>query len=77
MGLPGIPTAAIGGYSLIGTHLLFSLLLAIVILGAIYKLTNSRIGRALMSIRDDEMASEALGVNTRYYKYTVSFYPHS
>lgn len=69
MGLPGIPTAAIGGYSFDrNAFYYFSLLLAIVILGTIYKLTNSRIGRALMSIRDDEMASEALGVNTRYYK---------
>ncbi|NLI71081.1 MAG: branched-chain amino acid ABC transporter permease [Firmicutes bacterium] len=69
MGLPGIPTATIGGYGFDRTTFYyFSLVLGIVVLAIIYRLMNSRIGRALMSIRDDEMAAEALGVNTRYYK---------
>ncbi|MCR4398889.1 MAG: branched-chain amino acid ABC transporter permease [Firmicutes bacterium] len=69
MGLPGIPTASLGSISFGKTEFYyFSLALTLVVLFTIYRLAGSRIGRALMSIRDDEMAAEALGVNTRYYK---------
>lgn len=34
----------------------------------IYNLTNSAHGRALLAIRDDEVAAESMGVNLTYYK---------
>ena len=40
-----------------------------------FSLMTSRHGRAVLSIRDDEIASGASGVNTTYYKtfaFTVS-----
>ncbi|MDR1832880.1 MAG: branched-chain amino acid ABC transporter permease [Fusobacteriaceae bacterium] len=41
----------------------------------IYALVNSKYGRAFMSIREDEVASGASGINTTYYKvlaFTIS-----
>ena len=35
---------------------------------AIRNLTNSTHGRALISVREDEIASDAMGINTTYYK---------
>lgn len=37
-------------------------------LTAIANFTNSRHGRACISIREDEIASDAMGINTTYYK---------
>lgn len=33
-----------------------------------YRMKNSRFGRALISIREDEIAAESMGVNTTFYK---------
>jgi branched-chain amino acid transport system permease protein len=41
-----------------------ALLLAIITVVAVYRLNNSRIGRAWESIREDETAAEMMGVNT-------------
>lgn len=48
----------------------FSILLLITILVVIFfaRLDRSRIGRAFHSIRMDEKAAEAMGINTTYYK---------
>lgn len=40
---------------------------ALVIL-VLYRLTHSKQGRAILSIREDEVAAEAVGVRTTYYK---------
>ncbi|MBI9010884.1 MAG: branched-chain amino acid ABC transporter permease [Clostridiales bacterium] len=34
----------------------------------LYRLTHSRQGRAIMSIREDEIAAEAVGIKTTYFK---------
>lgn len=46
----------------------FALALAILTIIAVTRIKFSRIGRALESIREDETASELMGVNTFYYK---------
>jgi branched-chain amino acid transport system permease protein len=43
-------------------------LIAILTIVIVYNIVNSGFGRALISIRDDELAAEAMGVNTTRYK---------
>jgi branched-chain amino acid transport system permease protein len=43
-------------------------LVAILTIVAVYNIVNSAFGRALISIREDELAAEAMGVNTTRYK---------
>jgi branched-chain amino acid transport system permease protein len=43
-------------------------LIAIVTIVIVYNIVNSAFGRALISIREDELAAEAMGVNTTRYK---------
>jgi branched-chain amino acid transport system permease protein len=45
--------------------------LAIVTIVVIYNIVNSDAGRALISIREDELAAQAMGVNTTRYKVTA------
>lgn len=42
--------------------------LAIVTIVIVYNIVNSDIGRALVAIREDELAAEAMGINTTRYK---------
>ena len=41
---------------------------AIITIVVVYNIVHSDIGRALISIREDELASEAMGINTTRYK---------
>lgn len=43
-------------------------LIAVVTIVVVYNIVNSAFGRALISIREDELAAEAMGVNTTRYK---------
>jgi len=43
-------------------------LVAILTIVMVYNIVNSAFGRALISIREDELAAEAMGVNTTRYK---------
>lgn len=43
-------------------------LIAILTIVVVYNIVNSAFGRALISIREDELAAEAMGVNTTRYK---------
>jgi branched-chain amino acid transport system permease protein len=43
-------------------------LIAILTIVIVYNIVNSAYGRALISIREDELAAEAMGVNTTRYK---------
>ncbi len=58
-GIPGIPR-----FSSFTVIVIFTFLSVIVLRNIIY----SSIGRALLSIREDEVASELVGVHTTYYK---------
>ncbi len=76
-----IDPIAFGGFSLGKTHILFGvtfsaahqyyylfLLLALAVIFISLRLQDSRIGRAWVAIREDEVAAEAVGVNTRNIK---------
>lgn len=41
---------------------------AIITIVIVHNIVHSDIGRALVSIREDELAAEAMGINTTYYK---------
>jgi branched-chain amino acid transport system permease protein len=63
-------TQEIGGISLPSVHLYFYLFLAFTALVILisHRLEKSRIGRAWMAIREDEVAASAMGINTRNLK---------
>ena len=66
----GSKTVSIFGMSLPSGTLYYWLILALVIgsLLLCYRLETSRIGRAWMAIREDEIAAKAMGINTRNMK---------
>jgi branched-chain amino acid transport system permease protein len=80
-GITAIDPVRIGGLSLAKTQTVFGvafpavhlyyylfLLLAVVIVFICFRLEDSRIGRAWMAIREDEIAAKATGINTRNVK---------
>ena len=60
----------VGGFTLPSVTLYYYLFLALVVVSVVvcYRLENSRIGRAWMAIREDEIAAKAMGINTRNLK---------
>ena len=60
----------LGGYQLNSVTLYYYLFLALAVLTVIVcaRLQHSRIGRAWMAIRDDEVAARAMGIDTRNMK---------
>jgi branched-chain amino acid transport system permease protein len=60
----------IGDYTLPSVTLYYYLFLLLVVLSVVicYRLEQSRIGRAWMAIREDEIAAKAMGINTRNMK---------
>ncbi|GAB1385900.1 branched-chain amino acid ABC transporter permease [Melaminivora sp.] len=58
------------GYDINSVTLYYYLFLVLVLLtiGICYRLQDSRIGRAWMAIREDEIAAKAMGINTRNMK---------
>ncbi len=58
------------GYDINSVTLYYYLVLVLVLLtvGICYRLQDSRIGRAWMAIREDEIAAKAMGINTRNMK---------
>lgn len=58
-GMTGIPGETTFGW------VFFSMILTIVVL---YNVVSSRQGRAMVSVREDEIAAEAMGINTTFYK---------
>jgi len=70
MGLPGIPRFTIFGFELnsVWSYLILVIICALITLFVIRRLVNSPFGRVLRSIREDEIAAEALGKHTAKYK---------
>jgi branched-chain amino acid transport system permease protein len=70
MGLPGIPSPEIGGFVFDTEKSMYYLCWAAAFLTiyATAKMRHSKFGRAIMSVRDDELAAVSLGVNIGYYK---------
>ncbi|WP_169806068.1 branched-chain amino acid ABC transporter permease, partial [Azohydromonas lata] len=60
----------IGDYTIAPVALYYYLFLALVVLTVIicHRLENSRIGRAWMAIREDDIAAKAMGINVRNMK---------
>jgi branched-chain amino acid transport system permease protein len=60
----------IGGFTVPSVALYYHLFLLLVLaaVGISYRLQRSRIGRAWMAIREDEVAAKAMGLNTRNLK---------
>ncbi|KQT09608.1 branched-chain amino acid ABC transporter permease [Ramlibacter sp. Leaf400] len=72
-GVPGINLGRfldIGEYRISSVTLYYYLFLALVVASVIicHRLELSRIGRAWMAIREDEIAAKAMGINTRNMK---------
>ena len=63
-------TLELFGFKLSSVTLYYYLFLVLVIVSVIicYRLERSRIGRAWMAIREDEIAAKAMGINTRNLK---------
>ncbi len=59
LGLFGIPRS---------TNFVVVYALVIVTVFCMYRIQDSRMGRALLAIREDEIAAEAMGINTTFYK---------
>lgn len=58
-GLAGIPR---------NTDFTMVFILVVLSIWALYRINNSRFGRALAAIREDEIAAEAMGINALFYK---------
>ncbi|WP_440107827.1 ABC transporter permease subunit [Acidovorax sp. BL-A-41-H1] len=61
---------ALFGFDISSVTLYYYLFLVLVVVSVIicYRLQDSRIGRAWMAIREDEIAAKAMGINTRNLK---------
>ena len=69
-GIPGIPSPKIFNYT-INTNTGYYYILYILVLLTIfisYRLLNSRLGRGLVAVKDDEVAAEAMGINPTFLK---------
>ncbi|HCW79702.1 MAG TPA: branched-chain amino acid ABC transporter permease [Ruminococcaceae bacterium] len=58
-GMTGIPAETTFAW------VFFTMIITIIVL---YHVVNSRQGRAMISVREDEIAAEAMGINTTHYK---------
>ena len=73
MGLPGIPGFKLFGYEInnVWAYLVLVLVFVFITFIAIRNITNSPFGRILKGIREDEIASLAMGKNVNKYKIIV------
>ncbi len=64
-GIPGVPSPSILGWQLNSNTGYYYIILAILALTVVvsHRLLNSRLGRGLIAIRDDETAAVAMGIN--------------
>ena len=70
MGIPGIPPSSILGWEPSGNRGYYYLILAIdlIVLFLIARIINSRVGRASVAIREDELAAQSISINTFHAK---------
>jgi branched-chain amino acid transport system permease protein len=70
MGLPGIPSPELFGKTLDSKYFYYYLIVAIVLatVWALYRIIDSRFGRALLAISEDELAAKAMGMDVTKYK---------
>lgn len=69
-GISGIPAPSVAGFSLNQNLYFYYLLLVLIFLVVLVvsRLENSRIGRAWTALREDEVAANAMGINTTRMK---------
>ncbi len=69
-GIPGIPSPSIFGFVISNNIGYFYIILALAFLTIFIslRLLNSRLGRGLIAVRDDEVAAESMGINPTYLK---------
>jgi branched-chain amino acid transport system permease protein len=77
MGIPGIPNPTFMGHELSSSSQWYYLILvfAALMVFIIYRLYHSRVGRAWVAIREDEVAASSMGVSVFGYKvlaFTIS-----
>lgn len=73
LGLSGVPLPSLGPLEIANDTQFFYLVLfidAFVLLGLL-NLSQSRVGRSLIAIRDDELTARTFGTRVRYYKVVV------
>jgi branched-chain amino acid transport system permease protein len=70
-----VPYASIGGLEFDTPVKQFYLVMVFVILAVFFakNLTRTKVGRAFIAIRDNDLAAEVMGVNTNYYKLLAFF----
>jgi len=69
LGIAGIPIPTIFGITFNRfMYYYFMLVLVALVLGAIWRMYHSRIGRALIAIREDETAARSMGINVFGFK---------
>ncbi|MHB9094229.1 MAG: branched-chain amino acid ABC transporter permease [Eubacteriales bacterium] len=64
-GIPGIPSPSFFG-KLLGSNTAYYYLILVLVVFTVfisYRLWNSRLGRGLIAVRDDEIAANAIGIN--------------
>ncbi len=68
-GIPGVPIPKIFGYTFdrVGYYYLIVILVVLTVM-AIQRLYHSRIGRALIALREDEVAAGSMGIHVFGYK---------
>lgn len=69
-GIFGVPSPVIAGKKLTSKldFLIFNWTIMGLTILFMYRLTRSRVGRALAAIRDDELTAQVMGINTTKYK---------
>ena len=70
MGLPGIPSPSLFGYEFDSNIPYYYLILVIVLITvvAMQRIIDSRVGRALIAIREDDLAAKTMGIDITAYK---------
>lgn len=64
MGIPGIPPPSIAGYTFTGNRDYFYLILAmnVLVIFVVARVMDSRVGRAFIAIREDDVAAQSVGI---------------
>ncbi|MDR3590629.1 MAG: branched-chain amino acid ABC transporter permease [Negativicutes bacterium] len=70
MGLPGIPSPRLFGYEFSSNLPYYYLILVLVLITVftMHRLIDSRLGRALIAIREDDLAAKTAGIDITAYK---------
>lgn len=69
MGIKGIQKPSLFGNAFGKVQFYYlALIVALVTIFVVYRIVHTRIGRALISIREDDLAAMAIGINVRNYK---------